>query len=203
MDRDIARAVYNVILVLEQTYPKLTFELIPRLMLTEIIAQLKRQYPKYSKEFTTVLPTSFIRPDGGLLYALNERGDRRLILVSEVKRQGTNDQRELEGLPQQAQGNAIERLGKNLIGVRAIFKNEGALPFVCFGSGHDFKEDSSIVDRVKTMNEFFPLNKLFIEKDFLPFEPVSMFFRYEVWTADEMAEIMLQIAKRSIEYTFI
>src|SRR5581483_11232911 len=108
-----------------------------------------------------------------------------------------------EGLPNQAKGNAIERLGKNLIGIKAIFKNEGVLPFVCFGQGHDFQEGSSILDRVITMNEFFPLNTIFVEKDHLPFEPVSMYFRYEDWTVDEMAALLFQIARRAIEYKFV
>ena len=41
-----------------------------------------------------------------------------MILISEVKSQGTNDAREKEGKSKQAMGNAIERLGKNMIGFR-------------------------------------------------------------------------------------
>lgn len=203
MDKDIDHAVNNVGLVLQEKYPQLTFEHYGRMMLTDIIAILSKQYPEYASEFTSVKPTSFIRPDGGFLFATNDQGERRLVLVAEVKRQGTNDQREREGLPRQAQGNAIERLGKNLIGIRVIFKNEGVLPFVCFGNGIDFHEDSSIVDRVKTLNEFFPLNKIFVVKDFQPFEPVSMYFRDADWSVDEMSEIMLEIAVKAIEYKFV
>ena len=68
---------------------------------------------------------SFIKPDGGFLYATDKEGNKKLILVAEVKRQGTNDKRLSEGLPKQAKGNAIERLGKNLVGIRAIFKKKG------------------------------------------------------------------------------
>lgn len=203
MDHDIDKAVSNVILVLQSRYPALSFEHFNSMKLSDIIAQLSKEYPEYARDFTDVRETSSIRPDGGFLFAINERGERRLILVAEVKHQGTNDKRESEGLPKQAQGNAIERLGKNLIGIRAMFKNDGVLPFVCFGNGHDFSDDSSILDRVKTMNEFFSLNKVFVEKDYLPFEPVSMFFRYANWTIDEMSEIMLTVASRSIEYRFV
>ncbi|HMR73269.1 MAG TPA: EcoRI family type II restriction endonuclease [Candidatus Saccharibacteria bacterium] len=203
MDKDIDVAVGQVVAVLSERYPELVFEHQKRMKIVDIIAMLSRQYPEHAKHFGTPLATSFIAPDGGFLFATNKQGERRIILVSEVKRQGTNDARKLEGLPKQAKGNAIERLGKNLIGIRAIFKNEGVLPFVCFGSGHDFSDGSSILDRVLTMNEFFPLNEMFVEKNFLPFEPASMLFRYEGWTIDEMSEKLLDVAVRAIEYKFV
>lgn len=202
MDSAIDVAVASVITQLTAKYPKLTFVHEPKMFLSDIVAMLAQQYPEYASLFKFEMPTSFIKPDGGFLFAKNARGERRLILVSEIKRQGTNDKRVLEGLPKQAKGNAIERLGKNLVGIRAIFKNEGVLPFVCFGSGDDFKEGSSIRDRVITMNEFFPLNQIFVEKDHLPFEPVSMLFRHSDWSVDEMSEILLTIATRAIEYKF-
>lgn len=86
------------------------------------------------------------------MYAINQNGERRLILVPEVKRQGTNDARAKEGLSKQSLENAIERLGKNVVGLRAMFKSEGIFPFVCFGNGHDFRDETTIVDRVKTIN---------------------------------------------------
>lgn len=56
-----------------------------------------------------------------------------------MKNQGTNDRRAREGLPRQAKGNAIERLGKNVIGLRAALMRESIFPFVCFGYGCDFE----------------------------------------------------------------
>lgn len=148
----------NWIVYLHRKYPHLVFEHKKILPLTEIIADLSRQYPQYAKSFSPVMRESFIKPDGGFLYATDKKGNRKLILVAEVKRQGTNDKRLSEGLPKQAKGNAIERLGKNLTGIRAIFKKESMIPFVCFGSGDDFQKGSTILDRVVTMNDFFPLN---------------------------------------------
>lgn len=203
MDKDIDIAIQAVTATLEEKYPDLIFEHQKRMKLVDIIAMLSRQYPEYANLFGKPLQTSFISPDGGFLFATNKQGERRIVLVSEVKRQGTNDAREVEGLPKQAMGNAIERLGKNLIGIRAIFKNEGVLPFICFGSGFDFRDGSSIRDRVLTLNEFFPLNETFVKKDFLPFEPTAMYFRYEGWTIKEMAEKLLEVATRSIEYKFV
>ncbi len=203
MDRDIIIAVNAVMDTLKEEYPSLVFEHQKTMKLVDIIAMISRKYPEYANCFGVPLDTSFISPDGGFLFAKNKQGESRMILISEVKRQGTNDARQKEGLPIQAKGNAVERLGKNPIGIRAIFKNEGILPFVCFGSGYDFQPGSSILDRVLTMNEFFPLNEIFVEKDFMPFEPVSMLFRYENWSIEEMAERMYNIAVRAIEYKFV
>lgn len=202
MDSDVDVAVQDMINALKKQFPDLTFEHTKRLLVTQIIADLSAQYPQFEKTFSAVNEKSFIKPDGGFLYATDKKGNKRLILVAEVKHQGTNDKRKKEGLPKQAKGNAIERLGKNLIGIRAIFKAESMIPFVCFGSGYDFKEGSTILDRVVTMNDFFPLNKVFIEKTHLPFEPVSMFFRYEDWSTEEMKEIMTSVAVEAIEYHF-
>ena len=164
---------------------------------------LSRQYPEMAGKFGVPQENSFISPDGGFLFSTNKHGERRIILVSEVKRQGTNDARQQEGLDIQSKGNAIERLGKNLIGIRAIFKNEGIIPFIVFGYGWDFREGSTILDRVLTMNDFFPLNKEFVSKDYLPFEPVTMLFRYEPWTVEEMTKHLISVATKAIEYRFV
>ncbi len=202
MDGDIDVAVQKLLAYLRRKYPALTFEHKKKLSLTVIISDLAKQYPQYAKDFSTVMSKSFIKPDGGFLYATDKKGNKKLILVAEVKRQGTNDKRATEGLAKQAKGNAIERLGKNLTGVRAIFKKESMIPFVCFGSGHDFQNESTILDRVVTMNDFFPLNKVFIEKEHLPFEPVSLFFRYKDWSTKEMMKILTDVAEEAIAYHF-
>jgi len=202
MDGDIDVAVQKLLAYLRKKYPALIFEHKKKLSLTVIISDLAKQYPQYAKSFSTVMSKSFIKPDGGFLYATDKKGNKKLILVAEVKRQGTNDKRATEGLAKQAKGNAIERLGKNLTGVRAIFKKESMIPFVCFGSGHDFQKESTILDRVVTMNDFFPLNKVFMEKEHLPFEPVSLFFRYKDWSTKEMIKILIDVAEEAIEYHF-
>jgi type II restriction enzyme len=202
MDSDVDLAVRNMISILRNRYTNLTFEHMKELSLTKIITDLLVQYPQFRKDFSKVMEESFMKPDGGFLYAIDKKGKTKLILVAEVKHQGTNDKRVNEGLPKQAKGNAIERLGKNLTGIRAIFKAERIIPFVCFGSGYDFQDGSTILDRVVTMNDFFPLNKIFIEKKYLPFEPVSMFFRYKDWSTEEMTKIMTEVAVEAIKHDF-
>ncbi|MCR4274776.1 MAG: hypothetical protein NUW02_01875 [Candidatus Campbellbacteria bacterium] len=202
MDSSIDRAVRMLTRRLQRKYPNLKFEHTSKLMLGDIITEMGNRYPQYKDAVAAVMGTSFIKPDGGFLYATDSSGKRKLILVAEVKRQGTNDKRASEGLKKQAKGNAIERLGKNLIGIRALFKEDSVLPFICFGSGDDFSPGSSILDRVITMNDYFPLNKLFVKKNFLPFEPVSMFFRYKSWSELEMIRAMEQVAQTAIEHYF-
>ena len=168
-----------------------------------IVDGLKESFPEV--EFDYHFPTSSIRPDGGILSIRGGNGDLRKypILIVEVKNQGTNDLRAIEGLPKQAKGNAIERLGKNVIGLRAALLKEGIFPFVCFGYGCDFESDSSILDRVTTIAMFGKLNKTYLhnqEND--KFNRGSFYFRPEKWTLPEMIEIMKDIAERSILYYF-
>lgn len=126
------------------------------------------------------------------------------ILITEVKNQGTNDLRAAENLPPQAKGNAIERLGKNVIGFRTAMRTEGIVPFVCFGDGCDFADESSILDRVTTIAMFGPLNEMNVTNvgpnEY--FNRGSFFFRPKQWTAEEMTKIMAEIGRRSIHYYF-
>ena len=126
------------------------------------------------------------------------------ILISEAKRQGTNDDREKEGLKKQAKGNAIERLGKNVIGFRAMCSHEEIFPFVVFGQGIDFASDSSILDRVSVIALFNPLNRTTIRNEGVNnnLQRGSFYFRVEKWSVEEMSEILIEIASESIEYYF-
>lgn len=172
-------------------------------LLKDIISELRYTYPDV--EFDYHFDTSSIRPDGGILYIRGQSGDKLSypILIAEVKNQGTNVVREKEGLPKQAKGNAIERLGKNLIGLRTALMRESIFPFVCFGYGCDFELGSSILDRVTTMAMFGKLNKTYLHTEQGGrFNRGSFYFRREKWSIDEMYEIMRDIAERSILYYF-
>lgn len=172
-------------------------------LLKDIISELKHCYPE--AEFHYHFETSSIRPDGGILYIEGRLGDplRYPILIAEAKNQGTNDARLLEGLPKQAKGNAIERLGKNLIGLRTALMRESIFPFVCFGYGCDFDPSSSILDRVSTMAMFGELNKTYLHNEENgKLNRGSFYFRCEKWTVDEMFTVMKDIAERSVMYYF-
>ena len=173
-------------------------EYVPAIKLSELIGIIQ-SYEKRGEFAPLTTEGAFMKPDGGIL-VLRKHDDptyKRIALAVEMKRQGTNDMREREGKRKQARGNAIERLGKNLIGIRATLQYEKVTPFVCFGWGIDFAEGSSIRDRIVTMNEFYPLNRIFIHKR-EGYAPVSMFFRERAWEPDELFAIMKEIAEASI-----
>jgi type II restriction enzyme len=170
--------------------------------LAAVVTRLRPFFPDI--EFHYYFGTSAMRPDGGILSIQDTNGTLYPILISEVKNQGTNDLRAAEGKPRQAQGNAIERLGKNVIGFRTAMLHEGILPFVCFGYGCDFTEDSSILDRVVTIAMFGPMNRICVvnEGEHGRFNRGSFFFREAAWTEPEMIGVMLDVAERSIHYYY-
>lgn len=163
------------------------------------------------KEFDTVFQKRTIKPDGGVIFLCKDDDPDyiRLILVAEIKRQGTNRQRIEEGKKKQAQGNAIERLGKNLTGIKAALNHEPLTPFVCFGSGCDFVQeynsDSFVMSKLSMLNEFYSLNRTYVFKrdgssDKNTFSPVSMYFKEKDWTQVEMFEILKEIGETAIRY---
>lgn len=163
---------------------------------------MRQQFTKV--DFHHHFDTSHLRPDGGVLFIVDAQENHFPILISEVKNQGTNDLRQQEGLSKQAKGNAIERLGKNVIGLRTAMLTEMIFPFVCFGYGCDFASTSSILDRVTTIAMFGELNKTHLHEQGPTgqFRRGSFYFREAAWSVDEMASIMFDIALRSILYYF-
>lgn len=180
-----------------------TIESKKRLYIKELVQHLKEVCP--SEPFAEPeSKNSFISPDGGILYLVDKEKKRYPILISEVKNQGTNDRRKAEGLKKQAKGNAIERLGKNVIALRAYMSNEGIFPFVCFGDGCDFEKGSSILDRVHAIALFGELNTdhTINEGPNGMFNRGSYYFRHQAWTAEEMYDRLMGVAKKSIRYYF-
>lgn len=173
-----------------------------KMLLSDIVKKLREVFP--SVHFADPRPDTFMTPDGGILSIIDREGNKYPILISEVKNQGTNDLRIKEGKPPQAKGNAIERLGKNVIGFRAAMLSEGIMPFLCFGYGWDFQEGSSILDRVLTIAMFGELNQISVldEGPNGCFNRGSYYFRQDKWTFEEMRNIMVDICERSVHYYF-
>ena len=171
-------------------------------LLKDVVGELRSKFPEV--DFFYNFDSSSMRPDGGILSIVDKSGNHFPILITEVKNQGTNDLRALEGKSPQAKGNAIERLGKNVIGFRTALLSESIFPFVCFGDGIDFKSDSSILDRVVTISMFSKLNvtRLHNEGTNGQFNRGSFYFRVELWNERDMYPIMEDIAERSIQYYF-
>lgn len=197
-DKAILRAVRAVKATIETRFPTLTLHWAKREMLTPLIEALRHRFPEVS--FCHCHDTSFMTPDGGILSLVGKDRKRYPILIAEKKNQGTNDLRVREGKPRQAQGNAIERLGKNVIGFRVRMLHEAIFPFVCFGDGCDFADDLSILDRVRTIAMFGELNQEHLFREGDHFNRGTFYFRVPEWTQAEMEERCLAIAERSVHY---
>ncbi len=185
---------------LEAEFPGIKLMVKKQWFLKDIVCSLRLSYPDV--DFIHYHNTTFMRPDGGIMMLQKNDGMLCPILISERKNQGTNDLRALEGKPRQAKGNAIERLGKNVIGFRTALLPEAIFPFVCFGDGCDFAEDSTICDRVVTIAMFGSLNKTYLHVQGDKFNRGSFYFRVQQWTVNEMFEIAYEIAECSIYYYF-
>ena len=208
-DNAIQKSMIRVINYLQQRFEghlgEYTIEFDNKIDIAYMIELIREKGIRY--EFDLNYLDRRIKPDGGILYLTHrETEKKRPVLIAEIKRQGTNDQREKEGKEKQAVGNAIERLGKNLIGIKSMMNHEKITPFVCFGWGCDFApEEKTVLSKVSMLNEFYPLNRTYVFKrdgnaDHSRYAPVSMYFRETVWEEDEMFEIMKEIAETSLRY---
>ncbi len=199
-EKELRLAVEDVSARLRKAFPQVKLVWRAREMLSPLVAILRTRFPDVA--FTDCHNTSFIAPDGGFLSILGKDGKEYPILISEKKNQGTNDLRLREGKSRQAQGNAIERLGKNVIGLRVMFLHEAIFPFVCFGDGCDFDESLSILDRVRTIAMFGALNQQHLHREGQDFNRGSFYFRVTPWTRSEMVARSYPIAEQSIYYYF-
>lgn len=214
-DKDVYKAMYKVVdyLTTKKEFQNFfngdyVLDFQHEIEVKYMINFIKRK--RVRNEFNFEFADRTIIPDGGILYLLNKKSNEKFpLVIAEIKRQGTNKERVSEGKAKQATGNAIERLGKNLIGIRSMMNYEDITPFVCFGWGCDFAigtdETGTVRSKVVIMNEFYDLNKIYIYKrdgnsDVNSFSPVSMYFREERWSVDEMFDIMKEIAETSIRY---
>lgn len=195
----------SVLFFLMKKYPKLQFGIDKKYPL-QVLEKM------VSSGLITTQEKTYIKPDGGLLYMLFE-GKKYYILVSEQKRQGTNDKRREKNLKDQGNGNAVERLGKNVIACEILFGDEDITPLVVFLQGCDFcEEESTIPDRVKTIAKFQQLNQINLFKKQLKkyvWAAGSFFMRGHSknqkpgtsdWTFDEMYRNIMNITEQSINY---
>jgi len=201
-EKVMVRALVTVVAGLNAKFPGIKLHHVIEWKLKDVVEQLRANFPKV--DFHYFFSSSAMRPDGGILSLVAKNGQAYPILIAEKKNQGTNDLRALEGQGKQAKGNAIERLGKNVIGFRTAMKTETIFPFVCFGDGCDFDDDSSILDRVVTIAQFGKLNveHLHNQGSNSEFDRGTFYFRVEEWSEDEMAQLSLKLAEKSVFYYF-
>ena len=204
-DVQIKDVVSSVLKTLREKYPFFTFGVDSILMLQTIEAKIN------GTNFTTSDKT-YVKPDGGFIW-VKINGQKHYILVSEQKRQGTNDRRNQEGKSKQAAGNAVERLPKNLMAFETLYGDEDIFPVIVFLQGCDFYDaESTIGDRVRTIARFQMLNQInlyFTQVQKNQIVAGSFYMRGHSmkdlpgtsdWTFDEMYEPMLTIAEKALDY---
>lgn len=200
-ETELDRAVKVVAENLFKDFPGIVLSHKREWLLRDVVASLRNYFSDV--DFHYYHETSSMRPDGGILSIVSREGEEYPILIAEKKNQGTNDLRLAEGMKKQARGNAIERLGKNVIGFRTALMKESIFPFVCFGDGCDFADDSSIIDRVVTISMFGKLNTEYLHnKHNDAFNRGTFYFRAPHWTEGEMVARCYSIAKKAVHYYF-
>ena len=184
-------AANEIIKILTEMFPNHTFEIKTKLMFNQIEKYTRRTFNidyDYSRRG--------LQPDGGIIWM----DDTFPILISEMKRQGTNNEREKEGKGRQAVGNAIERLGKNLKGFDCLYENDDILPFICFCWGCDVV-DGTFLGKLYTLNSYNELNIIYDTPINARNKPFTCLLKENgPFTLEEMVIAMLQVAISAIKY---
>ena len=168
-------------------YPDKTWSLHKSFQQTEIAKKINSGYiPEYK--------LSGIRPDGGILY-MNEHP----VLVTEAKKQGTNNLRQQEGKKKQAKGNAIERAHKNYNELKNLFDNYSYFPYLIFAYGCDFEKGCSIIDRCAAMTYYDSYNTLHIHDEIINKE---LFNSVRVTERHKKASVFIQEESYTEEFIF-
>jgi type II restriction enzyme len=155
-------------------YPEYTFFHKKRITKMEIAEKLNLDVD-YSPQ-----SNSWIQPDGGVLF-MKYKGKEYPILISEVKKQGTNRIRISEGKSKQGKGNAIERAFKNVSEFKCFCNDLDYFPYVIFACGCDFEEGSSILDRLDALTLYYKRNEIYaLHKD----QKVTVFVQPEYFSLE-------------------
>lgn len=140
--------------------------------------------------------SSEIKPDGGCVAAVKRDNKENIIawyplVISESKHQGTDDK------PEQAKGNAIERVFKNYNVTTKLCHRDKVTPFVCFCQGCDM-ESEFIRNKIRQGACEPGLNT--IKNDDYDFRQVSFWMRKEPWNCNEIFEKIKSCALEAFEY---
>ena len=138
---------------LEYEYPMLTFRYRKDLTKKEINSALKRLDPYLGQ--TLFVDSASIKPDGGLIEVQDDKGNWRVVLVSEAKHQGKDIENikagKLVGKKNNqdlmAAGNAIERAYKNVNEIANFMLSECYFPYILFLEGSNFLTQDVVVTR--------------------------------------------------------
>lgn len=183
-DITVGKILLFVIEQLEKEFPQLSFQYKTSIKKEEINEALKKIDPELGQ--TLFVSNSSIIPDGGIIEVKDDKGNWRIVLVSEAKHQGKDIENikagKLVGAKNDqdlmAAGNAIERSHKNISEIANLMLSESHFPYVLFLEGSNFltetisikKPDGRVVtieynsgtlnrlDRLTSANYGMPIN---------------------------------------------
>ena len=188
LEGKLSDTVQEVINHLQSIFPGVKFSWVKKLEKRKIAENIgKPNWKPCSKN-------PYILPDGGIVYA-EIFGKQYPILISEAKKQGTNDKRLEEGKKKQGKGNAIERAVKNHSEISLYCRPYDYYPYVVFASGCDFEASSSINDRLDAMTEYEPRNQEYI---FHEDKLATIWIREKQWTHQEIYDKLKDAAEKIV-----
>lgn len=143
-DSAVGEVSHLVLSKLERNYPLLTFRYRKGVSKKEINEALRRVDPDLGQ--TLFVEHSSIIPDGGIIEVKDDKGEWRVVLVSEAKYQGKDIENIKSGTlvgknnnqDLMVAGNAIERSHKNISEIANFMLGEGHFPYVIFLEGSNF-----------------------------------------------------------------
>ncbi len=193
-DTNVGKVSHIAMEMLKKLYPQLSFRYRKSINKKEINEKLQK-IDKYLGQ-TLFVENASIIPDGGIIEVKDDKGDWRIILVSEAKHQGKDIENitngELVGTHKNqdlmAAGNAIERSHKNISEIANVMLGESHFPYILFLEGSNFltetievkRPDGRIVvleynsgmlnrlDRLTAANYGMPINTNLCENRFIP-----------------------------------
>ncbi|MDE7082052.1 MAG: restriction endonuclease [Muribaculaceae bacterium] len=193
-DITTARISHIAMDALKALYPQLTFRYRKSIDKKEINEKLHRIDPYLGQ--TLFVENAAIIPDGGIIEVEDDKGEWRVVLVSEAKHQGKDIENirkgELVGPHKEHDlmdaGNAIERAHKNISEIANLMLGESYFPYILFLEGSNFltetirveRPDGRIVtlkynsgkinrlDRLTAANYGMPINTNLCENRFIP-----------------------------------
>lgn len=152
-DITVGKISHRVIKQLEKDYPQLSFQYKTSIRKEEINEALQ----KIDKELgqTLFVSNSSIKPDGGIIEVKDDKGNWRIVLVSEAKHQGKDIENIQKGKlvgkdnnqDLMAAGNAIERSHKNISEIANLMLSESHFPYILFLEGSNFLTETISIKR--------------------------------------------------------
>jgi type II restriction enzyme len=143
-DKEVSNTSIIAIQLLQAKFPMLTFRYRKDLQKKEINESLQK-IDKYLGQ-TLFVGNARIKPDGGLIEVKDDKGNWRVVLVSEAKHQGKDIENIAHGIQvgvksnqdTMVAGNAIERAHKNISEIANYMLAELHFPYVLFLEGTNF-----------------------------------------------------------------